>query len=37
MDISELRTMLQFAAKNNMMHKPFTLVYEWYKKANSLV
>ena len=36
MDKSDLQTMLQFASKVGMMHRPFTRVYKWYQIANSL-
>lgn len=36
MEKSDLQTMLQFAAKEGMMHKPFATVCKWYNKANTL-
>ncbi len=36
MDKSDLQTMLQFAAKYNLMHKPLATVKKWYEEANSL-
>lgn len=36
MDRSDLQAIIQFAHKNNMMHRPFLLVYKWYMITNVL-
>lgn len=36
MDKSDLQAMLRFAVKNNMMDRPFLLVFKWYNIAYSL-
>ena len=36
MDRTELQSIIRFALKNNMMHRPFLLVYKWYRISYSL-
>lgn len=36
MDRSDLQAMIRFASQNNMMNRPFLLVYKWYNILNSL-
>lgn len=36
MDKSDLENMLRYAHKNNMMSRPLTFVYKWYKIQYSL-
>ena len=36
MDRSELQAIIRFARKNNVMDRPFLMVYKWYNIAYSL-
>lgn len=36
MDRSELQAIIRFARRNNVMDRPFLMVYKWYNIANSL-
>lgn len=36
MDRSDLQQIIQFAIKNDVMNRPFTLVYKWYNIAYSM-
>lgn len=36
MDKSDLQTIIRFAHKNNVMDKPFLLVFKWYTIQYSL-
>lgn len=36
MDKSDLQAIMRFAYQNNMMNRPFLLVYKWYNIQNTL-
>lgn len=36
MDKSDLQAILRYALQNNMMNRPFLLVFKWYNIQNSL-
>lgn len=36
MDKSDLQSIMRFAHQNNMMNRPFLLVYKWYSIQNTL-
>lgn len=36
MDKSDLQAIMRFAHQNNMMNRPFLLVYKWYNIQNTL-
>lgn len=36
MDRSDLQAIIRFARRNNVMDRPFLMVYKWYNIANSL-
>lgn len=36
MDKSDLQAMMRFAHQNDLMNKPFLVVFKWWNIANSL-